>query len=390
MKLPLVFMILTLSAPATFLSQTPPPPPRPAPPERFTIIGTPAVKTIDTSEHGFRAGFPSPPIKAVKQIDTAFGKTDMTTFSVGTALAHYSVTYFDFPAVITDEQELRLRYDMARTNLERSIDGRLMSEQDIYFGERFGREYVIEGKDATVTTRLFTAQQRVFQLTVVSKGVLSKLSEKSQVSTRSLVTKFFDSFAVTNVPPPALAAAELPSDPGVKVEDQTFTSTFLGMSMKLPKNWIVLDRGQTDLLVDVGAQEAASTKPQKAVAMDHSLKNTKILVFATNKSIENDVATAYLSVSIERVGFPNFLPDAVINTFIAGTLDDDERVTKPASSTKLDGISFSWLEYEDPTKLRSRFYIANRHGIALEILFSYRTDEELVQLMDSLGSIRFK
>ncbi len=57
---------------------------------------------------------------------------------------------------------------------------------------------------------------------------------------------------------------------------------------------------------------------------------------------------------------------------------------------KLGGVDFAWIEIENTGHAyKQRVYIANRKGIAFQILLTYRAESELKTLLDSLQTIKF-
>jgi hypothetical protein len=226
MRLSILFLFTTLLITGVFAQNPPPPPPA-------------AISTTSSSEDvratdGFKINFPSKPTRTVSKIETGFGKTDMISYQLGTNLAFYAVTFIDFPSVITDKAELELRFDSVKAALLKAPDSRLINEVEISFGGNPGAEFEIENKDTTITTRVLMIDQRFFQLTVVNRGRTSQATERVRNFNRKNIDRFINSFSVTQLPAPKIAAVELPPDFGIKIQDDTFTSDFFGFSIKLP------------------------------------------------------------------------------------------------------------------------------------------------------------
>jgi hypothetical protein len=57
---------------------------------------------------------------------------------------------------------------------------------------------------------------------------------------------------------------------------------------------------------------------------------------------------------------------------------------------KLGGVDFAWIEVENAAQAyKQRIYIANRKGIAFQILLIYRAESELKTLLESMQTIKF-
>jgi hypothetical protein len=360
--------------------------PPPARREIITRLNSDYVLKTD----GFQVTFPAKPTRTVSEIHTAFGKTNLVNYQLPTSLAFYGVNFLDFPAVVTDKAELDLRFAAMKAAILKDADNHLMSEKEISFGGSPGVEFVIENKDNTITTRGLIIQQRFFQLIVVTKGKFNKSTERIQNFNRKAVDRFINSFSVTEVPTALKSSVELPNDFGIKVENSVFASSFFGFSLKIPENWNLVEREQTDVLKDLSGQNAGNLAEKSKKALDLSFKNTEFLLMMTKSPMESAVNSSVFLVAAEKVSFPNFLPKAVAESFLKDTVSDNERILKTPNLIKIGGVDFAWVEIENiERKYKQRLYVANRKGIALEIFFIYQTEAELKTLLDSLHSIKF-
>jgi hypothetical protein len=340
-----------------------------------------------SEEGGFKANFPAKPVKSVSMINAAFGKAEYTSLQHTSATAVYMVAYLDFPSVVNDQAELRVRFDAMKSAITGREGTRLIDEQEIFFGDYLGRDLVFEIGGVTLTMRLMVVEQRLFQIAVTTRGNISKSSETVKKYNKKLVDNFFNSFAVTKLPTPKTTAVELPEDFGVKIEDSNFRSEFFKFSLVLPKGWNISDQEETEYLKEVGAEETKAQLPKSADELDLSLKNTKFLLTMLKVDEKNP---AVLIIAAERVSFPNFLPSAMTDNYIKRFLEPNETLVTKTTMTKLGGIDFAWLETADSVENRKqRFYIANRKGIALQIHFTYRDPKDLEVLLKTLQSIRF-
>jgi hypothetical protein len=360
----------------------PPPPPR-------EIIAVAKQNDILKTD-GFKIEFPAKPSRSVAPVETAFGKTSMVSYRLMTNLAFYNVNYLDFPTVITDKTETSLRFAAVKAALIKDAADRLISETEISFGGNPGVEYVIESKDTTLTTRCLFIQQRFFQLVVVTKGRQTKSTARVNDFNRKNVEQFINSFYVNELPKPQTTAVDLPEDFGIEINNSIFTSRFFGFSIKLPENWRIVEKEQTDVFKDLSVQGAENSSEKMQKSLDLSLKNTEILLFMTKADINAAVNSSVLAIAAEQVSFPNFDPKVIADSFLKNFLENDEVILKKTTVTKIGEVDFSWFEIENKVKkIKKRFYFANRKGIAFQLLLIYQNEVELRTMLDSLTTIRF-
>ena len=244
--------IIPLLGGASIYAQAPPPPqPRKPPPSIITAL---PPKSFESKEGGFKIAFPAKPTESSSESDTSFGKAKMSTYHLPTTVAVYSVFHVDFPTAMKDKFDLDTRFDAMRDNQVKTRNARVMTETELYYGSHYGRDLVMEDASSTNWLRVIMVEQRLFVLSVVTRGNHSRQSAALKASSETRVKAFFDSFAVTEVPKPQLTAVELPADFGVTITASTFASTFLDVSFDLPKGWVTLDDEDSAMLLELGAE----------------------------------------------------------------------------------------------------------------------------------------
>src|SRR4029079_6131411 len=62
--------------------------------------------TYSSTNGGFNIDFPSKPLVQTIEKETSFGKNPITTCVLQTGFADYSVTFLDFPTLMTDKYDL--------------------------------------------------------------------------------------------------------------------------------------------------------------------------------------------------------------------------------------------------------------------------------------------
>jgi hypothetical protein len=372
------FCLLVFAPPALWAQKALPPP----------VVKARKLFELDSQEGGFRAKFPAAPQKTVKPIDTGFGKTDYTTYQHASLTALHMVAYLDYPTAMKDNTELGLLYDQMKDMLVlKQPSARVIEQREIVWGDYLGRDYVIEVNGLTITLRAMIIEQRLFQLMVSTRGLISKATESGKKYHHNLAEEFLNSFTVTKLPEPKKIAVELPSDFALKVDGDNFRSDFFKFSMKLPKGWTVLDAEEAEYLKELGLQSSREETPKVAKEMEFSLQKTSLLLTMTK--ISEEYSSVFM-VAAEKVSVPSFLPSAVTDNYIRRLLEPSEEVVTKTTLTKLGGVDFAWMEtFDTKSKLKQRLYVANRDGIALQITFTYRSDAELQIVLKSMESIRF-
>lgn len=344
-----------------------------------------------SKKDGFQIDFPARPARTVSSIDTAFGKTEMVSYKLATSLAYYGVDFIDFPTIINDKAEIALRFESVKAHLTKDAQYRLISETEISFGGNPSVEYVLGNKDTTTTIRGLFMKQRFFQMTVVTNGNPISSTERVKNFNQKATEKFIKSFFVNDLPPPKMAAVKLPKDFGITVENNSFSSKFMGFSLKLPLDWNVVETEQNGLIKDLSAQTAEKYPSRLKNSVAFSFENTEILLVSTKTKMDASVNSSVFMIAAEEVSFPNFSLMKVAEKFVKTYADIGRKVLKTPEVVKINGFDFVWSEIEN-TELKSkqRLYIANRNGIALEIMLIYQDAAQLKEMLDSLATIKFE
>lgn len=383
-------VIFVVSLCIVHAQESPPPPPavsKPSaelpPPPRAA-----AVKLWESEDGGFKVRFPAAPKVSVTEGNSSFGKTSITSVAISTTFAYYGVTYLDFPTDMTDKYDLNIRFDMMRDEQAKRASARVMEDAEYTFGSHYGRMNVFETATETVSRRTFVAGPRLFMLIVGTKGKQSTLSERVATGNRSRIDSFFNSFELTRVPAAKSKAVKLPADFGVKSDDKSFHSSFLGLSLTPPEKWKLSDQENAEFVLELGKDLIKRTRPQLAAALTN--ENARVLALFSKSAMEETASDAMMFIFAEQAPYPNFLPDAVAKSYEKLYLDSTEKVTKPVSQTIIGGKPFAWLEtFDSADKTYNRLYFCNVGGISFEVMFIYKEPSDLGVLLRSLDTIRF-
>jgi hypothetical protein len=287
-----------------------------------------------------------------------------------------------------DRYDINSRFDLMRDSQARRINAVVMADSELEFGSYYGRLNVFESPTETLSMRSLFVGPRLFILIVGTKGRLSAQSPTLKAANRKRIDDFFNSFAITRVPEAKSVPVELPDDFGVSVTNGTFTSAFFGSRMSLPAGWTSLEKGDSDLLLEMGKDELKRTQPGLA---DHITEKTARVHAAFSRSQPSQgVPDAFMLVLAERAPYPNFLPSALASTYEKLYVDRNEQVTKPPSSVRINGIEFSMVEtFNKGSKLHHRLFFANRNGIAFEVSMIYLRPDALPSMLAALETLRF-
>ena len=362
----------------------------PPPPVAIAAVDA-RFKEFVSDEGGFKIKFPGTPVKKTSTIDTPAGQILMTKLSASSSVATYAIAFMDFPAAVTDPLELKIRYDGGRDAVLRGMPGStLVDEKDMYFGDRFGREFVVEDSAVTATYRVFLVQQRLFEIVVFTRR-LGKAPEQVRSNYKKTIEDFFNSFVITNIPAPKEQPPQFPASFGVKIEEGNFTSDFFEFSMKLPENWHLPSAEEREFMEE--SKNSSSRKKSKVQEqLELSAKNSQELLSVMKFPIGSEENSA-LRIIAERTSFSNFVPlrslQIASERLYVGHLG--LQVTKPVENVKLNGVEFARVGLLNPNNgAKVDIYMANRKGLALEFILSYSSDADLARLESSLQTVNFK
>lgn len=120
-----------------------------------------------------------------------------------------------------------------------------------------------------------------------------------------------------------------------------------------------------------------------------SADTTKLLASFLNADAEAGVMSAGMMIFAERAPYPNFLPKAVVDTLKPRYDANSNFEIFGTGTTKIGGIDLAWMEWSD-VKSGTTFcmYVANRSGVAFEIMLFYRDEKDRQMLLDSIKTLK--
>lgn len=349
------------------------------------------TKIFESSDGGFKAYFPAKPLKRVNEIEHSFGKGSFTVYMTTSPLSVYGVTYFDLPNTLTEEVEKILNYDNQRNAMINGTNGKLLREDSFEFDKYKGKEYVIYGNDSVVTMRTFFVEQRMFRNLVIFPAKTEKDALTRVKTGQSLIKKFFESFAVTEIPKPLYNAVELPEDFAVRIENETFYSGLFNFSIKIPADYRIFDENETALAKQLGLELSETSTIKNKDILKVSNDRTAILLIATKEEENEQNLQQILTIAAESVSFSVFNPKSLADFYLKELLEENEVITKYPQEEIIGGENFAWVETLDKTdNSRHRFYVANINGLAFEISFIFYSNEQLNEFLELLKTANFK
>jgi hypothetical protein len=164
-------------------------------------------------EGGFEVLIPGIPERRLIKGIPSVEKPDVHQYDLHNTGESYSVRYADYNFTVTDPAKLKIVYDLVkqeyfdRAKQEQGIpEAILLSEKDVFLDGKLGRELVIAWNKRVIWFRFFLIQQRIYQL--FYSAATGRQSAAATIRLREKkAARFFNSFIITNPPPPLPAHA---------------------------------------------------------------------------------------------------------------------------------------------------------------------------------------
>lgn len=195
-------------------------------------------------------------------------------------------------------------------------------------------------------------------------------------------------------PPPA----ETPFNKS-RVEGDTFSNDFFGISFNVPKGWTVFGVAENKAIMDAGRQiveEGASEKKKAGIAA--GMSRTGFLINAA----KHPPGTADASFNALLLCMAERIPTAVIKTG-ADYVSSMQRIfegtqakmefTGPVRTKTVGVVAFTVADVKTTTgrgAAAQRYYVMISKGYALAIVYTYFDDADLKTFDEVIASIKFK
>ena len=147
-----------------------------------------------TSQDGFfTVLLPGTPVKQLQQAGSPTGPVDYFAYTLQTEAHSYYVAFIDFPEVPNDARGIRKILDGARDGAIATINGTLVSEQDLSLKGMPGRAMTVEGPSQVLKARIYLAELRLYLLMIVASKTPAPTPEAG-ILDNATVEKFLGSF----------------------------------------------------------------------------------------------------------------------------------------------------------------------------------------------------
>ncbi len=126
-----------------------------------------------TSDEGkFTVSMPGKPSKDIKNIPTAVGAISMYLFMVEKTNIAYMVAYSDYPAVVVENSDPEKILDGAVNGAMQNMEGKLISQEQITYGEDPGREISFNAKKGIAKGKavIVLSGNRLYQVMAVGSN----------------------------------------------------------------------------------------------------------------------------------------------------------------------------------------------------------------------------
>ena len=181
-------------------------------------------------------------------------------------------------------------------------------------------------------------------------------------------------------------------------EGTTYSQPYFGFSIDFPEDWVIQSREVNEGMMDMGGDLIAGEDQNLKARLKASEMNIVNLFAVMQHELGAPVAfnPSILSVAERIKNFPG-IHTGEDYLFHARKLLESGQVKstfpKPVYPELVGGQEFYVMTMELPvmgTVVHQKYYATILRGYALGIILSYSTDEELEQLTEVLGTLRFE
>jgi TonB family protein len=162
-------------------------------------------KEFTSAEGAFSIILPGTPLAKVNELQTSVGKLNSHAFLLKLQEAYYHISYLDYPVYSEDDEFVKRTLDAGRDGMTRSRRTEILSERAVVLGNISGREFsMLQDRYSYGIVRSFVVHGRLYQVAILvpldvafKKGRVSLKLEDQTVLFRSISSRFFDSFKIT-------------------------------------------------------------------------------------------------------------------------------------------------------------------------------------------------
>ena len=199
---------------------------------------------------------------------------------------------------------------------------------------------------------------------------------------------------VPDTPRPSTTALSVSDDlHGSFAADGTYSNAYFGLTLKVPSNFTILNRGESDIYAKAGADKFKGNTSQNDKALDAAVNRTTYLLMVAAKPPGN-AGNAVLELQIVKQP-----PGATANMVMAETIKlltstGKASVVERLKDRQFGGKNFVGVELDSTTSLpmKHRIYMVIIKGYAMIIGLTFtKTSAEDMAVFDGvLNSFSFK
>lgn len=339
------------------------------------------TKYIST-EGKFNVLLPAEPQRTLKAIDSPYGKKNLVTYTSTYNTLVFVVGFLDFKVPINDEASLRLIYDGWQKGIFSVYPKAEIEEKDTTFDNKLAREITCVSGLTSLRAKAFFARGKLFQLMTMNviEGGEALLSEVSVND-----DKFFNSLIIDS-----LASETNKINLAGEIKDGFYQNNYFNFTVSLPKNWIFVEREDTELIKE-GAKTRADQKSDKT--LETSLKRTLFLFSLTRNEIGSTDNASIIGAAETAPSIKATIAQIANATALNFVQNMGYTQVGTIKYPKIDSVTFAAIHLKKKGQFGQVFYqklyIARVKGYLLEFVLSYVNEEDLNIFENSIKSINF-
>jgi hypothetical protein len=193
--------------------------------------------------------------------------------------------------------------------------------------------------------------------------------------------------------PPAAAQVK-PLDPG-QLEGGEYSNEFFGLTLSVPRDWVVVSARRRGEIVEESKKLLQAQDRQKQAQVDASLGRSTVLLSLT-KLPAGQPANASFMLIAERIPTPSIRtgPDVLrsLESLTTGTNFTVE-FQGGIRTEKIGGADFGVATIKNSSPhgvFMQKAYVTTKHGYALQLFYTYLSDDDLPALDSIVKSIKLK
>jgi hypothetical protein len=194
---------------------------------------------------------------------------------------------------------------------------------------------------------------------------------------------------------PAPAKPPVQSPELGQLDGTYYSNNFFGLSLSVPKEWVVVDAQRNQALDDQAKKMVNSPDPKHLERVEGSLERSKTLL-RIMKLPEGQPNNAMFMLIAERLASPDLKTGHDVVAAMQQTMKDTNftvEMLEAARTEKLGTVDFALANIKVSSPIgayKQRIYIMVYKDYALELFFTYLDDADLPAIDAITKSVKFK